>query len=298
MFLVVFAAGFVSASMVLQAEPVADPGSRGVDWDAVKSRVARHEWAAETVQGMERNVRAVIGRYAHPPLGRTGWFHEYFCDDDAQRLVFDPKKPTEHVCPGCGRVYTGAPYDDCWRSSVHREIIAAVADGAVLYRVTGKRAYFDYARKVLLWYAENYENFEVHGQHAGKGRIHEQSLDEATQLVLLAEAYWDICPDLTAADREVIVNRFLLPDAKFIHGQTRTIHNIHSWHNAAVGLVGFATGDKELVKAAIDGPHGLKQQIQKGVAADGFWYEGSISYHFATADLETISRITRRNFNI
>ena len=165
---------------------------------------------------------------------------------------------------------------------MHGEIIRAAADAAVLYRITGKRTFFDYARKMLLWYADNYENFEVHGQHAGKGRIHSQSLDEATHLVLLAQAYWDICPDLAAADRATIVEKFLLPDAKFIHGQTRVIHNIHSWHNAAVGLVGLAIGDAELTKAAIDGPCGLKQQIQKGVKEDGFWYEGSISYHFYT----------------
>jgi hypothetical protein len=267
---------------VLGAEPVADPGSRGVDWERVKSRVGVNEWAAAVVRDMERDVRAVMVRYANPPLGKTGWFHEYFCDDDAQRLVFDPEKPHEHVCPGCGRVYTGAPYDDCWRASVHREIISATADAAVLYRITGEKTYFDHARKILLWYADNYEKFEVHGDHAGKGRIHEQSLDEATQLVSLTQAYWDIRPDLTPAERAGIVEKFLLPDAKFIHAQTRVIHNIHSWHNAAVGLVGFAVGDKELVAAAMDGPHGLKQQIQKGVKDDGFWYEGSISYHFYT----------------
>ena len=83
----------LAASSILQAEPVADPGSRGVNWSEVKSRVAQHDWAAGTVRDMERDVDAISGRYEHPPLGTTGWFHEYFCDDDAQRLVFDAKKP-------------------------------------------------------------------------------------------------------------------------------------------------------------------------------------------------------------
>jgi len=269
-------------SYALCAGPVADPGSRGVDWQRVKAKVEARDWAGEIVRGMEQSVRGVMGRYDHPPLGKTGWFHDYFCGDDAQRLIFDPQKPHEHVCPGCGRVYSGAPYDDCWRASVHREINAATADSAVLWRVTGQRSFVEYARKILLWYADNYEKFEVHGKHAGKGRIHEQSLDEAVHLVQLAEAYWDICPELTAEERDVIVRKFLVPDALFIHGQTWTIHNIHSWHNAAVGLVGFATGNEDMVKAAIDGECGMKAQIQRGTKEDGFWYEGSIGYHFYT----------------
>ncbi len=269
-------------SVGLQAQPITDPGGRGVDWDKVKEKVARYQWAKDTVDSMKSHVQAVRSRYEHPPLGTTGWFHEYFCDDDAHRLKFDPDKPREHVCQACGRVYSGSPYDDCWRSSVHREISKAAAQAGVLYRITGGGDFFEYTRKVLLWYAHNYEKFEVHGAHAGKGRIREQSLDEATQLVLLAQAYWDICPDLTDEDRKTIAEGYLLPDAKLIHSQTRTIHNIHSWHNAAVGLVGFAVGDKELIKAAIDGKCGLKQQIQRGIKPDGFWFEGSISYHFYT----------------
>jgi len=165
---------------------------------------------------------------------------------------------------------------------VHSEICRAAADAGVLYRIGGEKRYLDYVRRVLVWYAENYEKFEVHGKHAGKGRIREQSLDEATQLVLTGQAYWDVREGLSAEDREKIENGYLLPDARFIHSQTRVVHNIHCWHNAAVGIVGFAVGDDELVKAAIDGPYGLKRQIRDGVKEDGFWYEGSVSYHFYT----------------
>ncbi len=271
----------VSVSFVYSA-PIDDPGSRGVDWDQVREKVEKHEWAASLVQELEKGVLRTMQRYDHPPLGKTGWLHEYFCDDDAQRLRFDPEKPHEHVCTECGKVYSGSPYDDCWRSLVHSEISSAAADAAALFRVTGESRFFDYTKKVLIWYAEHFDQFEPHGKHAGKGIIREQSLDEATQLVRIVQAYWDICSNLQSEDREKIVNNFLLPDAKFIHSQTGTIHNIHSWHNAAVGLVGFAVGDEELVRKAIDGPYGLKQQIQKGVKDDGFWFEGSISYHFYT----------------
>lgn len=264
------------------ADPIPNPGSRGVDWANVKARVGVQDWAAKIIAGIKQGVTTTQKRYTEPPLGESGWFHDYYCPKDARRLVFNWQKPMEHRCEGCGTVYRGSPYDDVWRAAVHDEIIAAIHSAAILYRITGEAAYLDYARSKLLWYAEHYDQYPPHGKHAGKGRIGAQSLDEATQTVELAEAYWDICPALSAEDRATIAEKLLIPAAKFIHAQTRTIHNIHSWHNAAVGLVGFAVGDKELVAAAIEGPAGLNAQIEKGIKDDGFWYEGSIGYHFYT----------------
>lgn len=276
---------FVIISLSVQAGvPIADPGSRGVDWDAVQVKIDHNDWAARIVRELKQDVHRTQAEYEHPPLGTTGWLHEYYCDDDARRLQFDPEKPHEHVCPHCKRVYSGPPYDDCWRSIVHSSIATATLESAALFRITGERDYLDYAKSTLLWYAKNFDKFDSHGDHAGKGWFREQSLDEAGQLVRLAQAYWDICSSLSESERETIANKFLIPDAKFIHKQTRHIHNINSWHNSAVGLVGFAVGDDELVRAAIDGEFGLNDQIDKGVKEDGFWFEGSISYHFYTIE--------------
>lgn len=93
-----------AVSVCAFAGPVENPGSRGIDWGQVRGKVAANGWARSVVEGMKEDTLAVMARYDSPPLGKTGWFHEYFCDDDARRLTFDPDKPTEHVCPGCGRV--------------------------------------------------------------------------------------------------------------------------------------------------------------------------------------------------
>jgi hypothetical protein len=44
---------------------------------------------------------------------RAGWYHDYYCDDGTE-LVFDRKKPYEHVCPKCGKVYTEARHNRAW----------------------------------------------------------------------------------------------------------------------------------------------------------------------------------------
>ena len=63
------------------------------------------------------------------------------------------------------------------------------------------------------------------------------------------------------------------------------IHNIQCWKNSAVGLAGFATGNQELIREAIDDPdRGFRAQIARGVTDDGLWFEGSLGYHRYTMD--------------
>lgn len=179
-------------SLPLHAAVYPDPGSRGVDWDAVQNKVERFKWAHGITQSLKTELRQTQKRYAHPPLGETGWFHEYYCDRDARRLTFDPDKPGEHVCAACGTVYRGSPYDDVWRSTVHSHVASSAEQAAVLFRITGDRTFLQHAKGVLIWYADNLKHFQPHGTHAGKGWIREQSLDEATHLVRLATAYWGV----------------------------------------------------------------------------------------------------------
>ena len=40
--------------------------------------------------------------------------------------------------------------------------------------------------------------------------------------------------------------------------------------------------DADLVAEAVNGPVGFKKQIEKGISADGQWYEGAWGYHFYT----------------
>ncbi|MGI6456838.1 MAG: heparinase II/III domain-containing protein [bacterium] len=256
--------------------------SRGIEWDTVQQKIENHQWAGEIVTGLRENVKSVRANFEHPPLGITGWYHNYFCETDAQRLRFDPHKPQEHHCPQCGKVYTGQLYDECWRSFAHNSIARAIGNAAILYRLFQDEEYLQYAKENLLWYARNYHEFEPHGDHAGKGRIMHQSLDEAVLMVTLAEAYIDLKPFLSEEERQIIAEQLLLPAAQFIHKQTRIIHNIHSWHNAAVGMVGFALENPELIDQALYGKAGLENQLKEGTLEDGFWFEGSISYHFYT----------------
>ncbi len=277
-----FVLGLAGAVPPAGAGGIPDPGSRGVDWEAVRGKVSRYAWARATVREWERQVDGVARDFPEPPVGVAGWAHDYYCEKDAGKLRYDPRKPHEHVCTRCGAVYSGGRHDEAWVDATYKRIHGAARAAGALYRTTGDTRRADYGRRTLLWFAANIGQFSVHGKHAGKGRIMGQSLCEATSMVDLALAYWDLYPLLAPDERERIARDLLLPAAELIHKQTGAIHNIHSWHNAAVGLIGLACGEARWVEAALSGPYGLKAQLARGVVADGFWFEGSIGYHFYT----------------
>ena len=268
--------------MGLWAVAAPDPGSRGVDWEAVRRKAGREEWAGAVVRGIRDTVASTRREFPEPPFGVTGWAHDYYCEKDATKLRYDPAKPREHVCPKCGGKYADERRNEAWMDATYKRIHRAARLAGVLRRISDDDPAADYGRQVLLWFANNVDRFAPHGRHAGRGRIMGQSLCEATSMVDLALAYWDLYPALSAGERDDIVRRLFLPEAEFIDKQTGTIHNIHSWHNAAVGLIGLVSGEPRWVDSAVDGPFGLKAQIAKGAKEDGFWYEGSIGYHFYT----------------
>jgi hypothetical protein len=65
-----------------------------------------------------------------------------------------------------------------------------------------------------------------------------------------------------------------------IRANDRGISNWQSWHNAAVGSVGFLLGDASLVNWAVNGASGFMFQMRRSVLPGGTWYEGSPVYHW------------------
>jgi hypothetical protein len=110
-----------------------------------------------------------------------------------------------------------------------------------------------------------------------------QTLDESVWLIPVAWGYALVKDTLSEADRKHIEQDLLVAAANVIREHKMSIHNIQCWKNSAVGLAGYAAGNKELVREAIDDPaRGFRVQIEKGVTADGLWYEGSLGYHSYT----------------
>ncbi len=212
------------------------------------------------------------------------WWHWYTCKKCGCRLKTEG--PHRHVCPNCGAVYSGWPYDDVVLSRQHHALSNGARELGLAYILTGKREYARRAIDILLGYSERYEKYPLHNIHgkpvAGGGHVGAQTLDEATWLIPIAQAFDAVQDAMTPEERKQIIDHLLLPAAKTTWSPRMSIHNISCWRNSAYALVGLALDDEEMVAAAYAGKAGFLNQLSKGVIPPGFWYEGSWGYHFYT----------------
>lgn len=212
------------------------------------------------------------------------WYHWYSCPKHGARLRNEG--PTRHICPVDGEALTGYPYDDVVLSTVHNGFAGAVRTLGIVYQVTGDKRYAVKAREILLAYAVKYESYPLHNIHGaaqvGGGKVGPQTLDESTWLITMVEGADCVWDTFAPSERRQMEEGLLRPATAIIRQHKMGIHNIQCWKNSAVGLTGLLLGDMELVREAVEGQSGYHNQIQKGVQADGPWFEGAWTYHFYT----------------
>ena len=220
----------------------------------------------------------------------AGWGHNFVCPDCASQLVFDPAMPfppeKPFVCPHCGREATGRDLDEAW-VYYHRyhygSSLSAIALSALLWNDNALEFLISY----IDFYADRYEAFPVHGDHAGKGKIMGQSLDEAVWGIQLLRAMKIVEDRLPAEKKAVWLEKLFRPMCALLAPQSNRIHNIPTWQRAFIGMVGLFFGDDALLSEAMDGDYGLRNQIAKGFTKDGIWRECSLGYHYYTVEALT-----------
>jgi len=266
----------------------------------VLAKTERSDEAKAVYDGLKQRADAWLDRTPDFPDRGGQWWHWYTCKKCGARL--QTESATKHVCPDCGEVYTGWPYDDVVLNRQHSELSGAIRDLGLMYVFTGEPGYAAKAREILLGYAERYLGYPLHNTQ-GKpsksgGHVGPQTLDESTWLIPVVQGFDCILDALTAQDVELIAEKMLLPAAWLIHDHQWGIHNICCWHDSAYGLVGLALENEQLAADAIDGPKGFRAQVEQGVTDDGFWYESAWGYHFYTMNALQPLAIAARNVGI
>ncbi|GAA0652571.1 heparinase II/III domain-containing protein [Brevundimonas lenta] len=188
----------------------------------------------------------------------------------------------------------------------HKRNYKALAGAGALYRITGERRYADFARDMLLEYAELYPTLGAHpaGRSSVKGRLFWQALNDSVWLVYASQGYDAIRDTLSAEDRRTIDENVFRRMARFLSEENAPyfdrIHNHATWATAGVGMTGYVLRDPELVDRALrgtahDGKAGFMRQIDELFSPDGYYAEGPYYQRYALAPFVIFARAIQQN---
>jgi len=231
-----------------------------------------------------------IAHFADDPTWVSGWGHDFCCPKCASTMQFDVNMPFNppnvFTCPHCGATAEGEAYDAAWVYK-YRFHYGQLLQSAAVCAVLGDADALAFIIRYMDFYAEHYVGFEVHGKHAGKGKVMEQGLDEAVWTIAVLRSLY-ACGDLIPEEKKARwLQKMYIPMTELLIPQCRTIHNIPTWMLCAVGMIGMYFGDEKLLDYALNNEVGLRRQIVEGFTADGIWYEGSMTYHYYTVQALT-----------
>ena len=220
------------------------------------------------------------------PLLEGGHLHDYFCPYHNVMLIFDWNRPTEHYCPLCGTYIVGDKRRDwAWVNVLHARNLDYLVALTYLYLATGERHYAEYIRDMLLDYAAKYPTYFEHNTNRiptalNSGRMFGQSLDEAVWASDAARAYSVAKPIMTRREIEAIETGYLRVCADILL-KRRGGGNWQVWHNSGLVALGVALEDDSLIDIALNDPQcGYRYLMDECVYDDGWWNEGSPTYHY------------------
>ncbi|MEO1409227.1 MAG: heparinase II/III family protein [Bacteroidota bacterium] len=141
----------------------------------------------------------------------------------------------------------------------HKKNFFILQKAGNLYQITGAKKYAVYIRELFLRYAAEYPKWGPHPTQRSyaTGKIFWQCLNDANWLVYASQAYDCVYDFLTPGERALLEKDLFRPLADFISLDNpqffNRIHNHSTWGNAAVGMMGLAMHDTELVQRALYG---------------------------------------------
>ncbi len=250
------------------------------DKNRIKDRLIGNPRMLREIELRTANVRRKL--YVQSS-GLATWSHYFVCPLCGVRLIYDYDNNESFTCPNCSHTVSGEPYLGGWWEWILGLNCSAAYLLSLSYIATGEAEHLDVVRRVLLGYADNYKNYEVHGgiPYNKPGRFAAQVISDAHPLYSLSLAYSLSKEYFTDAEREHIENDLFRPAAKHqIDNLTPQLHNHEVVVCSSIGAIGLAIGDRELIKYATDGKYCLKYQMDNSYLSDGFWFEGALGYHY------------------
>lgn len=251
------------------------------NWDPVRQKVNREEWAKVLFTDMKNELDAFIQTYHDDAKRIAGWFHSYNCVKCQGRLTFNWQNADEHVCSVCGEVNRGELFTKVWNNLYRIKANQNIYNAAVAYNLTREDKYIEYIRKVLDFYADNYADFKCEPPaKIFEGKLLNQHLDDAVSMmtVLLGMDMVRDCFTLEELDR--YYEDMFVHEAELFDFFANRIYNIPLWIKCAQAMIGLFFQKEEHIQKGLYSRFGVLDQLKRGVTEEGMWYEGSMHYHF------------------
>ena len=200
----------------------------------------------------------------------------------------------------------------------HNNLSLDIANLGTAYQLFGDEKYAEYARKLLVAYADAWPNYGVgarHGFQHDPSKVFDQRLGDATWLIQVAIGYDFVreSPCFSDADRRHIADDLVAGSGRFIRQNRAHLRGATNWSaigTAAILAAGLACDDEDLVNTALYGvnwterrpkrkgeplpvpnrwwegtpnpqPSGVELHFSgKSIDVDGMWCEGAMGYQF------------------
>ena len=246
----------------------------------------------DMINDMENDVNYFFNHFEDKPENLSGWGHNYFCEVDGEKLTFKQSSPKLHYCKICNHNYTGKKYDDAWIYLNRLQSFFEIVKSAYLFKHLNDEKYLGYAKNTLLYYATNYEKFQLHAKDViitsdltidvgGAGKIMPQGLNEGYMLILIVKALTILGDKVSEEERNIIKEQLVRPAIEdVLVPQIVRIHNIVCWIECGIAVSGFYFNEQRWIDHAFVGAFNIPNQLKDGVTKNHLWYEGSIHYHF------------------
>ena len=307
----IFFATLLSAVVILLVaaqQPEMESGYYFFDDDDIQNirSAAQTDWGQRILSQLEEQVSERRQHSLRVPLLEAGYGHHYFCPVHNIMFTFDWDEPYRHYCRLCDKHWENVNYYDwAWIWCLHQENLKYLAACMYLYIASGDRVYAEYIRDMMMDYALKYPTYFEHGQARDLNRVYgglmfTQSLDEAVWATDVARAYMVAKPVMTADEIKYIEDGYLKRCAQLIMNRPGG-GNWQAWHNSGLAALGIALQEDSIVTIALDDPKlGYHALMKRHVYDDGWWTEGSPTYHYypLQAILWTADAVRCRNINL
>jgi hypothetical protein len=182
--------------------------------------------------------------------------------------------------------------------AVHNQLGLDIANLGELYALSGEAKYAEFAKKLLLAYADVHGNYGIgarQGFNHDPSRVFDQRLGDATWGIQVARGYDLIhdLPSITAEERKHIDDDLIKAVGWDIVGNHAMLEAETNWSaiaTCAVLMCGCASDDQKLIDTALWGINGTKDKPTGGlfqchfgpgaIDQDGMWAEGAMGYQF------------------